>query len=141
MPSTDPDTPGGPSVLIWLVALLSLALPIIGVVMALYGAFKSFAGSPYGWLWLIAGVGILVVDLIIDQRWSYWIKSSEPDLNRRGAQLIGQIATVVEPIEAGGRGSVRLSDSVWVAEGAEAAAGAKVRVAGCKGTVLTVEKP
>lgn len=138
MPSTEPKNPG-PSVLIWLTALLSLVLPIAGVVMALYGAFRSFAGAPYGWAWLIAGVGLLVVDLVIDQRWSYWIKSSEPDLNRRGDQLVGQIATVVEPIEAGGRGSVRLSDTVWVAEGVAAVAGAKVRVSGCKGTVLTVE--
>lgn len=138
MPSTEPNAPR-PSGLIWLAALLSLLLPFAGVALALYGAFKSFAGAPYGWAWLGAGIAILVVDLVIDQRWSYGIKSSEPDLNRRGDQLIGQIATVVEPIEAGGRGSVRLGDSVWVAEGAAVAAGAKVHVLGCKGTVLTVE--
>jgi membrane protein implicated in regulation of membrane protease activity len=34
---------------------------------------------------------------------------------------------------------VRAADSVWPAEGAEAARGAHVRVTGCKGTVLTVE--
>ncbi|MFN3625472.1 MAG: NfeD family protein [Hyphomicrobium sp.] len=138
MPSTEPDAPR-PSGLVWLVALVSLLLPFVGVALALYGAFKSFAGAPYGWAWLGAGIAVLVVDLVIDQRWSYGIKSSEPDLNRRGDQLIGQIATVVEPIEAAGRGSVRLGDSVWVAEGAVAASGAKVRVMGCKGTVLTVE--
>jgi len=34
-------------------------------------------------------------------------KSDEPNyLNRRGAELVGQIVMVVEPIEAGGRGKV-----------------------------------
>lgn len=137
MPSTDPDD--RPSALVWLIALLSLVLPIVGVVLALYGAFKGFSGHPIGWLWFGIGIGVLIVDLVIDERWSYGMKSSEPDLNRRGDQLIGEIVTVVEPIDPGARGSVRVADTLWSAEGVVAAAGAKVRVSGCKGTVLTVE--
>lgn len=137
MPSTDPDH--RPSAIVWLIALLSLVLPIVGVGLALYGAFKGFSGHAVGWLWLAIGIGVLIVDLVIDERWSYGMKSSEPDLNRRGDQLIGEVVTVVDPIDAGGRGSVRVSDSLWAAEGIVAAAGAKVRVSGCKGTVLTVE--
>jgi membrane protein implicated in regulation of membrane protease activity len=34
---------------------------------------------------------------------------------------------------------VRAADTVWAAEGCQAAAGKRVRVAGVKGTVLTVE--
>jgi membrane protein implicated in regulation of membrane protease activity len=120
-------------------ALVSLALPIIGVAMGLYGAFRAFAGSVTGWLWLVGGVFVLIVDLIIDERWSYWTRSSEPDLNKRGEQLVGQVVTVAEAIPPGGRGVVRAADTVWPAEGVEAAAGAKVRITGCKGTVLTVE--
>ena len=137
MPSTEPD--GRPSALIWLAAMASIALPIVGVIAALFGAFRAFTGHPTGWLWLAAGVVLLIADLIIDRRWSHWMPSKEPDLNRRGDQLIGQVLTVVEPIEGGGRGSVRADDSVWPAEGVESARGAKVCVAGCKGTVLTVE--
>jgi inner membrane protein len=124
---------------VWLIALLSLVLPIVGVMLALYGAFQGFSGHAIGWLWLVIGIGVLIVDLVIDERWSYGMKSAEPDLNRRGDQLVGEIVTVVEPIEAGGRGSVRVSDTLWPAEGATAVTGAKVRVSGCKGTVLTVE--
>jgi hypothetical protein len=137
MPSTEPDR--RPSALVWLAALASLVLPIVGVGAALYGLlaiYKSIAG---GWIWLVAGLLLLVGDLVVDQKWSHWMPSSEPDLNRRGEQLIGQVVAVVEPIERGGRGSVRAADSVWPAEGAEAARGAHVRVIGCKGTVLTVE--
>jgi inner membrane protein len=137
MPSTDEH--GRPSATIWFVAVLSIVLPIIGVGGALYGLFQLANGAAGGWAWLAAGILLLVVDLIVDRRWAGWATSSEPDLNRRGDQLVGQVVTVVEPIERGGRGSVRAADSVWPAEGAEAARGARVRVAGCKGTVLTVE--
>jgi inner membrane protein len=137
MPSTEPDR--RPSALVWFAALASLVLPIIGVGAALYGVFGIYKGIAGGWIWLITGVLVLVADLIVDQKWSRWAASNEPHLNRRGDQLIGQIVAVVEPIERGGRGSVRAADSVWPAEGAEAARGARVRVTGCKGTVLTVE--
>ncbi len=125
--------------LVWGMALLSLLMPIAGVVLALYGAFKGFSGSALGWVWLVAGIAILVADLFIDERWSYWMHPGETDLNRRGMQLLGQVAAVTAAIPAGGRGSVSIGDTVWVAEGAEAAVGAKVRITGCKGTVLTVE--
>lgn len=137
MPSTERD--GRPSALVWLAALASIGLPIAGVGAALYGVFAIYKGIAGGWIWLVAGLVLLVADLIIDQKWSRWATSSEPDLNRRGDQLIGQIVAVVEPIERGGRGSVRAADSVWPAEGAEAVRGARVRITGCKGTVLTVE--
>ena len=41
----------------------------------------------------------------------------------------------------GGRGAVRAADTVWAAEGCEAAAGTRVRVAGVKGTVLSWSRP
>ena len=142
MPS-EPDNKldTGPSAVIWVAAVLSLILPAVGVAAALYGAYGLFSGHPFAWLWLVGGVLVLVVDLVIDERWSYWLKSSEPVLNRRGEQLIGEVATIIEPMmEAGDRGSARLGDTVWAVEGATADAGAKVRVVGCRGTVLTVER-
>lgn len=137
MPSTDRDR--WPSALIWLIALVSVLLPIAGGAAALYGTyaiFKSFAG---GWIWLTLGVALLIVDLVIDQKWSLWAPSSEPQLNRRADQLIGEVVTVVDPIEGGCRGSVSAADSIWPAEGPDAPRGAKVRVSGCKGTVLTIK--
>jgi hypothetical protein len=138
MRSTERD--GRPSAFVWLIALVSLALPVVGVGAALYGTFLIFKGVSWGWLWLAAGFVVLVSDLVLDRNWARWTKSSEPDLNRRGDQLIGRVLTVVDAIERGGRGSVRAADGVWPAEGNEAATGASVRVTGCNGTVLTVEK-
>jgi membrane protein implicated in regulation of membrane protease activity len=136
MPSTDPDR--RPSATIWLLAVLSLLLPIAGVAAAVYGIYLTANGNMLGWVWLLIGVGVLVADLVIDQKWYGWIRSSEPDLNRRGAQFVGQVVVVVDAIPREGRGSVKVADTVWPAEGVEAPAGARVRVSGCKDTVLTV---
>jgi membrane protein implicated in regulation of membrane protease activity len=138
MPSTDRD--GRPSALLWFIAAISVLLPIAGVAMAAYGGFRIFAGAPLGWAWLAVGVLLLVADLVIDHRWSYWFKPAESDLNRRGDQLVGQVVMVVEAILPGGRGAVRAGDTVWVAEGGAAEAGARVRITGCKNTVLSVER-
>ena len=138
MPSTEPD--GRPSALLWFVAAISILLPIAGVAMAAYGAFRLLAGVPVGWAWFAAGVLLLIADLVIDQRWSYWFTPIEADLNRRGDQLVGQVVAVVEAIPQDGRGSVRAADTVWAAVGVAAEAGARVRITGCRNTVLTVER-
>jgi membrane protein implicated in regulation of membrane protease activity len=56
----------------------------------------------------------------------------------RAAQYVGRVVTVEEPI-AGGRGKVRVGDTVWSAQGSDAPLGARVRVTGTNGCVLLVE--
>jgi hypothetical protein len=65
-------------------------------------------------------------------------RTDQPLLNERAAQYVGQTFLVAEPI-AGGRGRVKVGDTLWLAEGQDAPAGARVRVTGAKGTVLMVE--
>lgn len=65
-------------------------------------------------------------------------RTDEPDLNVRGAQYIGRTLKVEVGIE-GGRGKVRVGDSLWQASGPDSPAGSRVRVTGCDGTVLKVE--
>ncbi len=74
------------------------------------------------------------------KRWfvSNAIESSDPDLNNRGARLTGEVVTVVEALD-GGRGRVKVGDSVWTAKGDNAPVGTKLRVSGCDGSVLLVE--
>lgn len=64
--------------------------------------------------------------------------SDEPSLNIRGAQYVGRKVLVEEPI-AGGRGRVRVGDTLWQAAGPDAPKGAHVVVTGSDGTVLKVE--
>ena len=66
-------------------------------------------------------------------------KSDVPDLNIRGAQYIGRIVTVEDAIK-NGRGKVRVNDTVWSAEGEDAAPGSPVKVIGVDGTVLVVAR-
>jgi membrane protein implicated in regulation of membrane protease activity len=64
--------------------------------------------------------------------------SDEPDLNLRAVQYVGRVVTVEEPI-AGGRGKVRVGDTLWPAQGLDAPQGTRVKVTGTHGTVLIVE--
>ncbi len=65
-------------------------------------------------------------------------ESEQPALNQRGQHYIGQLFTLVEPIQ-GGSGKIRVGDSVWLASGADAPLGSRVRVVAVDGSVLKVE--
>ena len=64
--------------------------------------------------------------------------SDEPMLNVRGAQYTGR-TVIVEDAISGGRGKVRVGDTLWPAQGPDAVKGSSVRVTGTNGTVLIVE--
>lgn len=66
------------------------------------------------------------------------ITAADPVMNQRGARLVGEHATVTQAI-ADGQGRIRLGDSEWIARGADAPAGARVRITGADGAVLLVE--
>ena len=72
----------------------------------------------------------------------HWYKqgpvAADPLLNERTARLIGTTAEVCEPIVSG-KGRVRVGDGAWIAQGADAKAGATVRITGAAGSVLLVE--
>jgi inner membrane protein len=64
-------------------------------------------------------------------------KSDEPNLNRRGAQYIGQRGALIVPI-VNGRGRIRLGDGSWTVTGPDLPAGVAVEVTGAEGTLLRV---
>lgn len=66
------------------------------------------------------------------------VVSADPKMNDRGARVVGEMVTVTQAIEGGG-GRVKLGDSEWLAKGADAAVGTRLRVAGHDGVVLIVE--
>jgi membrane protein implicated in regulation of membrane protease activity len=65
-------------------------------------------------------------------------ESTQPTLNQRGAQYIGRTFALVEAI-VDGSGKVHVGDTVWLVQGGDAPAGARVKVVGVKGAVLQVE--
>jgi len=65
-------------------------------------------------------------------------ESQDPLLNDRVARMIGETATIAEPIR-NARGRARVGDSVWDCAGPDMDAGAVVRIVGAQGSVLRVE--
>jgi len=132
---------GGPSALAWLVAAISMALPWLGLGLGVVGGWHVSRANPEGW-WLVgAGAACLLADVVIDFVWAHPTvsKSDQPNLNRPAAQLVGRVLIVAEAIE-GGRGKVRVGDTLWPVEGPDTPAATEVRVTAAKGTVLVVER-
>lgn len=130
-----------PSALAWCVASISLVLPAVALGLLAWGLITVFVGGDaWGW-WLVgAAAAVQVGDVVIDLAWSKpeVLATDEPELNRRGHQLVGRVVIVAEPLR-NGRGTVRVGDTVWPAQGPDLEAGAKARVVKTEGTALVVE--
>jgi hypothetical protein len=116
-----------------------LAAAVIGLLLWLAGL--AGYGDVLTWPWqLVLYALISVATVFWVRKWAHpsAAKSDEPDLNVRANQYIGRVVTVESAIHHG-RGKVRVGDTLWPAEGADAAAGAKVRIKGVNGTVFVVE--
>ncbi len=131
-----------PSLLVWLLAGISLVLPWIGLPMALVGVLGVTHGWPHGWSLMIGGISLVVLDVVIDFVWAGLNAgaSDDPTLNRGGSSLVGR-SVVVDKAIANGRGTVRAGDTVWMAQGCDAVPGDVLRVEAVEGTVLVVGPP
>ncbi len=118
-------------------------------------------GTFFLWLGVSAGVTGVLLLVLPDFDWQYQIivfsvlsvgsiyigrkvwrpslgDTDEPQLNRRGAQYVGRVVKLAEPI-ANGRGKARVGDTLWLVSGDDQPVGTEVRVTGVEGTVLQVE--
>ena len=98
-------------------------------------------GTGMGWQGQLVAFALLsVASMLLARRFSVAAATSDvPGLNQPGSAYVGRTVTVEEPIR-GGRGKVRVGDTLWIAEGPEQPAGTRVRVTGANGTVLLVER-
>jgi membrane protein implicated in regulation of membrane protease activity len=88
-------------------------------------------------VFLILSIVIAIVGKRIMKNKDY-NKSENPNLNERGAQLIGQTAILADPI-ANGMGRIKIGDTTWRVKGDDAKAGAKVTVVDYDAGTLIVE--
>ena len=111
-----------------------------GIAAVIVGALALATGIAWPWQVLAFGI-IAVLSVFLVRRYVVpeVAKSDLPGLNERGQQYIGR-SLVVEQAIHNGRGKVRVGDTVWQAEGPDAAVGSRVTVTGAKGTVLVVER-
>jgi inner membrane protein len=124
-----------------MLASISLGLPWLGLGLGLWGLYRLAHGEPAGWWLVLAGLATIIADVLIDFIWAHpaVTKTDEPDLNQRAAQLVGRVLVLAEAIE-GGRGRVRVGDTLWQVEGPDLPRGTEVKVAAAKATLLQVER-
>jgi hypothetical protein len=128
-----------------LLMLVELALP------STYFLWMGLAALVVGVLfWLIPGMSfdiqtilfaiLSVSAIILGKRYlkRHPIQSDHPMLNVRGAQNIGRIATLHEPI-SNGVGKIHLDDTLWKALGPDLPINTRVRVVAVEGISLRVE--
>jgi len=116
-----------------------LAAVLVGILQFLF--LSAGAGDVLSWpLQLVIFAVISVATVFFVRRFSESqpVESAEKDLNQRSAQYFGRVV-VVEDAISGGRGRVRVGDTLWPASGADAPKGAQVRITGANGTVFIVE--
>lgn len=131
----------GPGPLAWLTGLVSFLLPWVGAALCVVGIWTLVRQGPAGWWYLAAGAALIVADVAVGLLWARPARllTDQPDLNQRPEQLVGRVLVLEEAI-SGGRGRVRAGDTLWPAEGPDMPAGAEVRVAAVRGTVLQVQR-
>jgi len=133
--------------LILAVVLFTLEVMIPGVHFLWFGISAVIVGAltlatGVAWPWQVLAFGIISVLTV------FWVRhyvrpdvavSDLPDLNERAQQYVGR-SLVVEQAIQNGRGKVRADDTLWLAEGPDAPAGARVKVTASRGNVLVVER-
>ncbi|NOU20807.1 MAG: NfeD family protein [Methyloglobulus sp.] len=67
------------------------------------------------------------------------METDQPLLNKRGAQYIGRVFSLHEPI-VNGQGKIKVDDSIWKVHGEDCDISTKVKVTAIRGTVFDVEK-
>lgn len=111
-----------------------------GLAAVIVGLIATTVDIAWQWqLILFAVIAILTVFWVRRFARSDVVATEEPDLNIRGQQYVGRVV-IVEDAISGGRGRVRVGDTVWAAEGPDIPKGARARVTAARGIVLVVDR-
>ena len=136
----------------WVLAALLMAIEVFApTTVFLWTGISAIAvglvvlvAEGIGWEFQVFLFGVLSVISVV--AWRYYARlrptvSEDPLLNRRAEQCVGRVATLAEPI-VDGRGTIDVDGIAWTVEveGADLAAGARVKVVSADSTVLKVEE-
>jgi membrane protein implicated in regulation of membrane protease activity len=118
----------------------------IGIAALIIAAISLLIWDAAIWTWQVQVLAFLALSLLSAYVGKRWVSrrhdpTDQPLLNRRGAQLVGRMATLAEPIKDG-RGRIKLGDTLWRVSGPDLPAGTQVRVTSAADTdlELTVER-
>ncbi len=112
----------------------------IAVAAFFTGVFSLLAPLSWQVELLIFGVLSVITVVVCQKMVAKYLKNNDvdPNLNRKGAQFIGQHYKLDQAI-ANGSGRVKVGDSFWRVEGADLAKGTEVTVVSINGSSLVVE--
>ncbi|ANT53428.1 NfeD family protein [Mesorhizobium amorphae] len=117
----------------------------IGIAALLIGLVSLLIWDASFWTWEVQVLAFLALSLVSAFVGKKLVggrhdSTDQPLLNRRGAQMVGKMATLAEPIKDG-RGRIKLGDTLWRVSGPDLPAGTQVRVVSSADTdlELTVE--
>ena len=133
----------------WLIlAGLFLVLELLapGILLIWFGIAAGIVGAlallfDVAWQWQLMLFAALSLAAVLTARKFLRTddaQSDRPLLNRRAQQHVGKSYLVSDAIE-NGRGKVKIGDTLWRAEGPDAAQGTRVKVIGTDGATLMVE--
>lgn len=115
-----------------------LAAFVVGVLNFIFGADSTV----FGWQAQAIVFALLAIGFaVIGRRWAAKngpADTDKPNLNDRGAQLIGTVAILTEAISEGS-GRAKVGDSTWRVAGVDLAKGERVKVISVEGSTLNVE--
>lgn len=110
----------------------------VGALTLIFGAESAF----WGWQAQLIAFGVFAIaSAYIGRRVmknKKWNESDKPNLNDRGAQLVGTVAILTEEISEG-TGRAKIGDSTWRVNGPDLAKGARVKIVSQDSGVLVVE--
>jgi membrane protein implicated in regulation of membrane protease activity len=134
----------------WVLALAFLVIEILAPgFFFLWMAVSGFITGAM--VWLIPSISMNVqifvfsiLSVITITAWRFYGKkhpteTDQPLLNKRGAQYIGRVFNLYEPIE-NGQGKIKVDDSIWKVHGEDCDINTRVKVIASRGTVFDVEK-
>ncbi len=136
----------------WIIGLVLLIIEIVvpgvfmlwfGIAAIIIGTVSLTVGEAGWWPWQAQIIGFAVLSLvtaIIGRKYWYNVHpdTDQPNLNARGAQMVGQVSVLIDAME-NGSGRIKLGDTVWRVEGPDLPAGSKVRVVDNSAATLKVE--
>ena len=136
----------------WVIGLVLLILEVVlpgvfmlwfGIAAMIVGTVSLTLGESIYWPWQAQIVSFAVLSLIsavIGRK--YWYSAhpdtDQPNLNARGAQMIGKVSVLDGPLK-NGTGRVKLGDTIWRVIGPDLPAGSRVKVVEVDGSTLRVE--
>lgn len=134
----------------WVLALVFLVVEILAP--GFFFLWMAASGFVTGiMVWLIPSVSMNVQIFVFSAMsiaailvWKLYIKkhatiTDQPLLNKRGAQYIGRVFNLYQPIQ-NGQGKIKVDDSIWKVQGDDCDIKTRVKVTAIRGTVFDVEK-